>query len=293
MATKSKGPTPFEIESEDRQAAKWLDAEMAKAAGSISSQKIALTPALARVLLQRNTHNRTLSSTYIENYARDIIGGAWKFNGEAIIVSSDGSLNDGQHRCEAVALANKSIETMLVIGVARDTRTTLDQGRTRTTGDYLAMEGKTDTNVLAAAGRMAWQWQKLGFVTNNHAQRPTKGEVISLIRATPALGAAVSAVPTKNSNLGGGRSVLVFCRFAFSVAAQKGDVDAFIYGLMNGENLSSGSAILAARNRIASGQRLLVGEKVELLFRAWNFYRRGAEVRAINLQGGELPLLES
>lgn len=291
---KGKVKTEYELQSEERVAAQWLDAEVQKAQKGITSQVVELTPALARVLLQRNQHNRSISPSYVSNYSRDVAAGAWRLNGEPIILSKDGSLNDGQHRAEAVALVDRPITVMLVIGVERDTRTTLDQGRMRLTSDYLHMEGRNDTKALAAAAVNVWQWQHIGRLSRSGADRPTKGEVMALIEATPNIAHAVAAIPKIGANVVGGRGVLAFARFAFAAVANKQDADAFIYSLMNGENLMAGSPILYARNRLLSnGQRLLIGERAELLFRAWNFHRKDEEVRSINLQGGELPLLEA
>jgi hypothetical protein len=133
---KGKAKTAYEIETEDRLAAQWLDAEVAKAQRGPTSQLVEITVPLARVMLQRNQHNRSVSQHFVKAYSRDIASGSWSLNGEPIILAKDGSLNDGQHRAEAIVMAGRSITVMLVIGVERDTRTTLDQGRVRTVGDY-------------------------------------------------------------------------------------------------------------------------------------------------------------
>lgn len=287
-ATKSE----YELQQEEKLAVGWLDAEIKKAKDKPVSGLVTLTPALARVLMQRNPNNRTLSYPIIEKFARDISNGTWVVNGEPIIVSAEGMLNDGQHRCEAVILADKPINTILITGVERDTRTTLDQGRMRTIGDYLAMDGHSDTRALGSVATLVWQWQNTGVITRTMGKRPTKGELMALIERLPRIAECVSAVPAKNSNLVGGRVLLSFMRFAIISVAPKQEADAFIYALLNGDSLSVGSALLYARNRLMSGQRLNIGEKCELLFRAWNASRKDEAVKTIPLQGGELPLLE-
>lgn len=293
--TKGKiDPTPYLTVSEDHKAAIWLQAEIQKAQGGVTTQVIDLTPMLARVLMSRNAHNRAISENIVENYVRDMKNGAWRFNGEPIIVSRDGELNDGQHRCMAVVLSGLIIKAVLIIGVERDTRTTLDQGKMRSVGDYLAMEGHLDTNTLAAAGRMVWQWRKFGLVSQNHQYRPTKSEVLALVNETPALGKCVHDISWTNLSAAGSRSMMAFCSYAFGLTADKSEVGTFIHGIATGENLTLQSPILYARNRLLSERgRLKVGERAELLFRSWNAWRRGELPKSIALQGGELPMVES
>lgn len=279
---------------EDKAANSWLEKEIVKAKDKPISGLVELTPAIARVLMQRNPNNRTISYQTVEKFARDITNGTWVLNGEPIIVASDGTMNDGQHRCEAVILADKSIQTIMIVGVQRDTRTTLDQGRMRTIADYLAMDGHSDTQQLGAVGSAAWQWKNIGFVNSKNAnKRATKGEIKAMIESTPRIAESLAAVPVKGSGSVGGRPTLAFCRYAFAQVAPKQDADAFVYALISGEGLLAGSPVLYARNRLMSGQRLLMGEKVELIFRAWNAYRKEEAVKSIPLQGGELPLLEA
>lgn len=300
MASVAKKPlkrknakSEYELLQEEKVAAGWLDKEVDKAKEKPVSGLVELTPALARVLMQRNPNNRHISSPIVEKFARDIINGSWVLNGESIILSADGLLNDGQHRCEAVILADKSIQTIMIVGVERDTRTTLDQGRMRTIGDYLSMEGHADSTALGAVASFAWQWKNYGNVTTTTRRKATKGELKAFVESNPRLAQSIDVVPAKGSNLVGGRPCLAFCRFAFSSLASKQDADSFIYHLISGENLRVGSPILYARTRLMSGQRLNIGEKVELIFRAWNAWRKDETVKTIPLQGAELPLLEA
>lgn len=285
--------TEYELEQEEKAATSWLDKEVTKAKDKPVSGLVELTPALARVLMQRNPNNRHISYPIVEKFARDIANGQWLLNGEPIIISSDGLLNDGQHRAEAVILADKPIQTILIVGVDRDTRTTLDQGRMRTIGDYLSMEGHSDSNNLGATASFAWQWKNFDSISTASNHKATKGELKAFVDANPRLIACVDAVPTKGSFSVGGKACLAFCRYAFSSLAPKQEADTFIYHLMSGENLQVGSPILYARTRLMSGQRLNIGEKAELLFRAWNAWRKDETVKTIALQGGELPLLEA
>jgi hypothetical protein len=286
-------PTPYLLKSEDNQVSSWLNAEVARAQAAVTTQTVDLTPTLARVMLGRNPSNRTISEAIVSNYVRDMSSGAWKFNGEPIIVAKDGSLNDGQHRCMAVILSGVPMQAILVIGVERETRTTLDQGRMRTVGDYLSMVGNVDANNLAVAGRLVWQWRKYSLVSGSPIHRSTKGEIMEMIEATPAIAKALNAVTYWNLAAPGSRGMLAFCHYAFGLTAPKEVVERFMHGLTTGENLNGDSPILYVRNRLlAEKTRLKIGERAELIFRAWNAWRRDEHPRTIPLQGGELPMVE-
>ena len=295
IEAKGKKATPIASEnSPDMSAAIWLNTKIEEAKVKVVSEVIELTPALARVLLHRNPENRKISASVVENYARDMRNGGWAFNGEPIIVSCDGKLNDGQHRCEAVLASGVTITALLVIGPERATRLTVDQGKTRMTGDYLGMNGHTDAIALAAAGNYIWQHANHGFISQSQAFRPTKTELLAFVESHPNIADALARVPAKGSDAVGGRSILAFAYWQFYQAC--GDhhiVSLFMDALIKGSNLIPRSPILYARNRLMTERgRLKPTEKAELLIRAWNASRRGDKVASLPIKGGALPTVE-
>lgn len=281
--------------SDSHRAAMWLDEEVKKARKGVTTQVIELTPALAEVLMSRNDGNRKVSPYFVDAYARDMENDNWRFNGEPLIVSSDGRLNDGQHRAAAVLEAGKAITAVLVIGVDRDTRTTLDQGRIRTAGDYLSMEGHGDANALAAAGNYIWQWQARGVLSTAGKSKPTKSELLDLINNHPDIAASLASIPRKGAPAAGGLSLLTFCHWAFSRTCPKSEVDHFFIALTGGANLMSRDPILYVRNRlITERSRLRPNDKAELIFRGWNVHRKGEKVsKSLPILGSSLPVVES
>ncbi len=280
--------------SPDVSASIWLNRKIEEAKFKVISEVVELTPALARVLLSRNPDNRKISQTIVENYARDIANGAWAFNGEPIIISNTGKLNDGQHRCEAVIAANTSIQTVLVLGTDRDSRLTIDQGKTRMTGDYLGMNGHVDSIALAAAANFIWQYVNHGFISWTRGFRPTKSEVLAFVESHPNVVESLAAIPNKGADAIGGRAILAFSYWVFLQACgDKTTVDLFIDSLVKGSNLVPRSPILYARNRLmAERGRLRPNEKAELILRAWNASRRGDKVSNLPIKGGALPAVE-
>lgn len=283
----------FHASSATHKAAIWLDGQIAKAGKGVTTQVVELTPELATVLLERNPKNRKISQNAVENFARDIEHAKWRLNGEPIIISDDGQLNDGQHRCTAVILADMPITTTLVIGVHRDSRTTLDQGRARTVGDYLSMDGYVNSNELGSAAAMVWQHELRGYLAAGGTGKPTKGEIIEIVDQRPAIVQSVQRVRVKGAAAYGGVSMLAFCHYTFLQAAGREVADDFIEKLVGGAGLLARDPILYLRNRLVNERgRLRPNDKAELIFRAWNAWRRREVPRVLPILGGVLPVVE-
>lgn len=283
----------FHTESAMRKLGIWLDSLVEKAKEKPVVQMVKLTPELAELLLARNPHNRKINLRTVENFAHEMAGGRWAFNGEPLIVSDTGELNDGQHRCHAVIESGVSIDILLVVGVPRETCTTLDQGRARTVGDYLAMEGMTNANVLGAVAAHVWAYRNRGFLATGSQTRGTKGEVKKTVHDNPGISHSVHFCQTAGVAAVGGLTLVSFCHFVLA-GVDKEDADYFIASMISGAGLKYGAPILYARNRLINeGRKMRANEKAELVFRCWNAWKRGSRnTTRVPLSGGELPVLE-
>lgn len=284
----------------------WLAERVAFAQKVPATEVITLTPTLAELLLERNEgrgsddHNRPISATMLDRIKRDIEGGRWEFNGEAIVVSKDGKLNDGQHRCKAVVETGRSIRTVLVVGPERKSRMTLDTGLGRAVGHFLRMHGYADANNLAAVAGLLWRVKEKGRVTRDPNDAPTKAEVLMTVEHFKDLPESLLAVERKGFALVSSKSLLAFIHYSIWKKAGLHIANEFVGALIDGVSLARTSPILYARNRLmemrsagvgAAGKD--VGNRVELIFRAYNMWRRKESVtRGIPLNG-RLPELEA
>lgn len=257
---------------------------------------VTMTPILARLLLARNKENRPISEVNLERIKRDIRAKHFTFNGEAIVVSASGDLNDGQHRLRAVAETGISIRTVLVFGPARETRMTLDQGVVRTVGHYLGMTGFTDANNLAAAASNLWQYRQHERLSSAGSERPTKTEVLLVLEHYKDLGDSVLFVSRQGAHVIASRSLLAFMHYIFKQAGGEIDANDFINRLIDGNALDARNPILYARNRLIAMKAKAVGrptDRAELIIRAWNAWIRGEEcTTSIPILGGKFPKIE-
>jgi hypothetical protein len=113
-----------------------------------------MSPARARAILETcNTHNRSCEDRRVAQYAEDMRRDGWLFTGEAIKISREGVLLDGQHRLYAVLEADVTVPLLLITGLDPRAQEVMDQGKPRSLGDAMHLRGEPDPYNLAAALR--------------------------------------------------------------------------------------------------------------------------------------------
>ena len=294
------GRDPDIAEREYKKAYEWLEPRFARGKKEIFSEAATITPSMAEVLLKGNPDNRNVKKARLAEIKADLENGNWVFNGESVIISRDGLLNDGQHRLMAVRDTGVSMKTLIVFGVARSSRITLDQGTARTSADYLNMQGRADeAPVVACVARMIWQYQKLGGFrdgasSNNKSRKrvwPTKSEIVGVAMDNERDILRSAAIVGKNSKLVGSQSFVAFCHWLIckidDVAATQ-----FVERLVDGANLSPESPIYVLRQRLITEPRMKPNVRLEAVIRAWNATRRGKTLSKIQIMGS-VPKIEA
>lgn len=99
---------------------------------------IEITPQMASEMLAHNEGNRHINPARVNQYAADMLRGAFE-SLDPIAISEDGKLLNGQHRLKAIIAAGIPVKML----VAKDVRSTMvfDKGQTRSTADSLKMSG--------------------------------------------------------------------------------------------------------------------------------------------------------
>lgn len=269
----------------------WLDERIAASKKKPSAEVVTLTPMLAQLLLEKNPVNRPIGRYNLESLKADVANSRWEFNGESIVVAKTGPLIDGQHRCQTVIATGRSIETVIVFGPREEARYTIDIGKPKTAPNFLHMKGWADTNNLAAAISLLLQYRATGHVNHGYT-RPTKTEILSAAETFRGIQDSVDiCVPATKKKLGS-RSALAFCHYTFWKKANRETADKFILLLIEGDGLRKGNPIYYCRERLMGMDRGARAEsRCELVFKAWNAWRRGETTTKIHLTGN-LPKLE-
>ena len=269
---------------------KWLCEQVQAGSNHVHAVACTLTPELADELLSRNIDNRNIAQRRVDIYADDMRAGRWAANGETIVVSREGLLNDGQHRCQAVVLSGVSIPAMMVFGVDRDTRTTTNQGKTKGAGDYASMKGILNANSVAAIARLALSYEASGSI---EMTRTSHSSVLQYIEDNnEELQEAFRNIGKKwheRIKLFCSTSTMSFC-YMICARINKSAADEFFMQVCSGEGLLAGDPALVVRNRLMQLGKAR-SPKAEVILHGWNAFRRG-EKRTLIRVNGSLPSID-
>lgn len=239
----------------------------------VYSSRVTMTPERAAVLMARNPQNRSIREVKLSQLVSDMKSGLFVFNGESIIVTEDGLLNDGQHRLFASIKSGCSFDTILVVGLSRESRYTIDTGAAKSAGDHLGIQGVANATTAAAIARYvsAWKTNKLFTLRS----RISAQEQISMVKEDALLREAAAWVDAQKyrmrdmvkGSLGG---------FIYYILAEKAPVEAkvFMDQLRLGAGLDARSPIFLAREKLRQNPRLFDNQRIEVIVRAWNHWCR-------------------
>jgi hypothetical protein len=256
----------------------------AEVAPEIKTEFIDISPELAAELVkpERNYCNRSVKESVVKAYARDMAAGRWRVNGEGIQIDVDGGLLNGQHRMLAIIMSGKTIKMLVVSGLPRNTRATMDAGRKRTNTDNFTMDGVKNAKAVAAISRRAVLWERgdrrfrdiVTFVEAEEmlAKHP---EIHRSAEIAERVHRSFKLIPT--SALGTGH---------FLMHQTAPDETPWFFGAIEkGTDLSEGSPVLTLRERVRrdrdDGIRVGDVRALAYLVRAWNAHRRGKTLARI------------
>jgi len=263
-------------------AERWLAARVNDAMSHPIAEKVLLTPELAELLLTRNEKNRIMKARHVNTMARDIAAGRWVFNGETIIVSKNGLLNDGQHRCAAVVAAGRAIETFMAFGMDRESRKTVDEGHAKQTGDYLQMDGIGNGHNLGATARKIMEIEDYGKLITHAQSKHTKQEILERATIDEQIHHSLRFCSKAGFGKLAALSLLAAAHYLFWQVDESA-ADEFMKKLIVGDELRQYSPIWTAREKLLNpGGRLTPNEKLKSIIMGWNNWRAGKEtVRSV------------
>lgn len=158
-----------------------------------------VTPEEARAMMQRNYEkNRRISNRTVSKYRSDFESGKWNpYAAGPIIIASDGTMIDGQHRMQA--LANSGIEGCWFEfreDVPASAFDLVDSGKGRTVSDVLDVRNKNQVASLATSVKRVLDGVKYRSIIKGNCV-VSKAEVLEVIEADKdGLSKAVEALNT-------------------------------------------------------------------------------------------------
>lgn len=261
----------------ERREKKWLDDWLARGRREMFSVIGTITPYIAGKLLEVNVDNRRLNQRLVDTIAADIRDNLWQVNGETIIISADGQVNDGQHRLWACLQAGLPFVTNITFGASRESRLTVDQGRARTVGDFLSMEGTPSGTNLAGAARLLLMFEQGVYHAMGNDSRFSKQAVLrAFYDNKDEIERALHAVDRMRQ---GRRTAPVIIAYLLCARSHAMAADLFFARVGgDGSNLKPGDPALFLRDHLRDSARLKGMEKLELILRYWNAWREGRSI---------------
>lgn len=233
---------------------------------------VTITPAIAAEILLMNTANRPISSLNVDRYAKDMLAGRWKLNGETIKISSNGVLIDGQHRLLACIKSGSKFSTLIIRGLDQSSFDTIDTGRRRSAGDIVAIEKIPNANTVAAGSRIVIAVKK-GYLSYRNTVTPS--DVMEFIHANPGILRSSRSVTGTRHILAEGTACGLHFLFAERDEAL---ADQFFEELKTGVGLSINDPVYILREKLIrykSGKsRISAEERLALVIRAFNMRRK-------------------
>lgn len=236
---------------------------------------------LSNRLLKLNTHNRPIRPGKVAELRRSFEGEEWVLNGEAVKISYDNVMLDGQHRCTAVKeIGDGAYPSVVIWGLDPTSQETMDQVLKRGAFEQLILAGINADVTLAATVRLLIRWQDELLFTAPRSSRVTNTNIVTWSKAHP------EAVDRLHEFSRRGYRRIIGCPPSLSMAvAYRLDhiapktVTEFYSGLISPVGLEEGSPILALRSRLeriaATRERRPDRDMIAYFISAWNAYREG------------------
>lgn len=242
-----------------------------------------ITPNIARGLLETTIINRDIRPMHVRALAGEMESGRWVLNGESLIISDQGSLLDGQHRCQAVVDSGQSIETIVVRGVHASVFDTLNSGKQRTFQDVLEIRGEPNARILANAAKRLWRFYQGDLKAQK--KTPSNKELAQfLLCHSPLKESADFISGLVNTNAILPRGLACFGHYLFATH-DKERADRFFEQVMSGVGLELGTGPWHFRERLlkrkASKHMMSIKEVTALMIKAWNAYKQNTPLKRL------------
>lgn len=254
-----------------------------------------VSPQLAAEWLTRNTNNRPLSKSTVQQLVGQIQRGEWQLTHQGIAFDEDDVLIDGQHRLAAIAKAGITVPLTVTHGVPRTAFTVMDTGRKRTGRDALALAGEANATHLAAALRGLHLYLSVpNSVWSGGSSVTSNDQLLVMLEKHPGIRDALHHGIALNRAC---RITVTAATIGWYVTTEaRPDIDQSSWkdGVVTGARLESGDPRLTLRNTmlsLAAGRthRRRDDSREHLLYylKAWNAWVEGRTIKLLRRSPNE------
>lgn len=252
----------------------WLESRLNRMRrDGVFTEIVDVSPELATEILAQNPDNRAVVVSHVRRLSGAMARGEWEMNGETIIISEDGLLNDGQHRLMACVESGTTFRTIITFGVSRISRESVDQGTKRSAGGVLQMAGIPSGNLVATSIKFI-----LNYEEGVHLNTPrTTKEIQAALERHPNIAASQTKGRNVNKSFRGSAGGWVGLHYLMSQQNAK-KADEFF------EILATGVGVTTKTNPVGLLRSRLIDDKngkaklpwteiAALAIKAWNAFK--------------------
>lgn len=247
----------------------------------LSADFTIVTPTMAAEWLKSNNKNRNMRGVNVNMYARDMASGSWIVTGQAIQFDRDGNLIDGQHRLMGIVRSDVPVMMLVVRGLDPRAQAVIDAGAKRTAADALNFRGVPNATRVAATARLCLSLANGANDARNSASF-TNTEIDDYRFAHPEVETAVRATGELHKYIPLTPSVLAYCWMTLSTVDSFACAEFFkaiANNATNGIGDPRNTLLLRLRSDKDKGIRPTAQEQICLVIRAWNYWRKGEQVK--------------
>jgi hypothetical protein len=283
--------------------------DLSEKMGTPIAARVEISPTTARFLLAENEGNRTLSETRLFQYMSDMTEGRWIENGDGIAISTCGQLNNGQHRLVSIIKTGETVIMNLTVGLERKARMTNDTNLPKTASNLAKMEGRKHTGITVPAARLIHAYFDKNTVSKRGGRNLSTSCLLEYIDKDPSIEETAEWVKKIKIINNIAKSHIAFYHNVltkhnpekaeeFVRALATGMEEVFVPATEKREAHYEKRGLVQGDPRHTAGQRLGKLEreynefhyKAEIVFRAWNAWIQGREIKHIVVKN-ELPKL--
>jgi len=247
-----------------------------------------VTPDIARWLLELNTDNRPLSDSAVRRFREILQQGRWINTGEPVIVSTEGVLNDGQHRLTAIVRTRIGAVVDVRFGIERQAFKVTGTGTRRTAGNVLAMGGHKMATAQAGIARLL-AIHDLGLMAQ-HNVRVDTDVILQTTTENPLIERVATLIKgAKFAPARSGPFAMVMVLAARNAPWDKVAEFAAIAagGLCEREEIAPRRLHVRLRDEALSRNRISQLDVAILTAKAWNAWAEGRDVNILKINDAD------
>lgn len=250
--------------------------------GTIVSEVVTITPAMATAWLRANQKNRPVRKAHMKFLADQMSNDAWEVNGQAIIIAENENVLDGQHRLMACIESGRPFMTLVVYGINERAFATIDTGAVRSGADALCLHFSEYPISAVKAVATAVIWIRPLEKGNVHRgnSKMSNSDIIDYAKEHLSLfqrAETLQSYPKDNRPISVGVGTALYEMFA---RKNEDSADEFMSDLYTGEKLERTDVAYVLRNAFAKDaqrttSKLPMSIKARMVVKGWNWKRRG------------------